>query len=278
MSIGRTLSAVTVILATVGCAPPGPKVQAAQTEHLRQTIHVGPPVDADISYLRAGVAGGQRLILVHGTPGSAQAWTDYLVNPPAGMEVIALDRPGFGRSGPEGSVTSLVAQAQAVVALLPRDGSRAVLLGHSLGGAVIARVAADHPQQVSALVLLAASLDPEQEKIHPMQPIVATWPLRAMLPRALRNSNEELLVLKAELQQLATVLARVQAPFIIVHGTEDDLVPVANVPFMQARFSAARCSKTVLLPGLNHFLPWNSERVVRDAIQWAASVDCQASP
>ena len=278
MGVGRTLSAVTVILATVGCAPPRPKVQAAQTEHLRQTIYVGPPVDADISYLRAGVAGGQRLILVHGTPGSGQAWTNYLVNPPAGMEVIALDRPGFGRSGPEGSVTSLVAQAQAVVALLPRDGSRAVLLGHSLGGAVIARVAADHPQQVSALVLLAASLDPEQEKIHPMQPIVATWPLRAMLPRALRNSNEELLVLKTELQQLATVLARVQAPFIIVHGTEDDLVPVANVPFMQARFSAARCSKTVLLPGLNHFLPWNSERAVRDAIQWAASVDCQATP
>lgn len=272
--MGRTVSALSVIFATVGCAPPGSKVPSAKTDHLRDTVRVGPPVNADVSYMRAGVAGGTRLILVHGTPGSGQSWSNYLLNPPPGMEVIALDRPGFGRSGPEGSVTSLAAQAAAVAALLPRNGARVVLLGHSLGGAVVARVAADHPEQVSALILLAASLDPSQEKIHPLQAVAATWPFRVALPRALRNSNEELLVFKPELEHLASALGLVKAPFIIVHGTEDDLVPVANVPFMQAHLNGSRCSKTVLLPGLNHFLPWNSEGAVRDAIQWATTAAC----
>ena len=44
-----------------------------------------------------------------------------------------------------------------------------------------------------------------------------------------------------------------------MHGTQDDLVPVANVPYMQARLTGARCVQHHLLEGRNHFLPWNSE-------------------
>jgi pimeloyl-ACP methyl ester carboxylesterase len=274
MRVGQTLSAVSVILATLGCAPPGPKVQAEKTDAYRSLVQVGPPVNAAISYLHAGDPTATRLILVHGTPGSAQAWTDYVVQPPEGVEVIALDRPGFGRSGPNQAVTSLALQAAAVAGLLPTDGRRAVLVGHSLGGAVIARVAIDHPAQVSALVFVAASLDPAQEKLHPVQPLAAAWPLRVLLPRALRNSNDELMVFKSELEALALHLGQIRVPYIIVHGTEDDLVPVANVPFMQARLSGSVCNKTILLPGLNHFLPWNSESVLRDAIQWALHAPC----
>lgn len=278
MNKTRTLSGIAVILATVGCAPPGHKQPAELTEPMRQQVFVGPPVNANVSYMHSGNVQGTRIIMVHGTPGSGQAWTDYLVNPPAGAEVVALDRPGFGRSEPQGSVTSLVAQAAAVAALLPSDGRQAVLLGHSLGGAVIAQVAYEHPDKVSALVFIASSLDPAQEKIHPMQPVGASWPIRTLLPRAIRNSNEELMVFKQELEQLEPHLKALTAPYIIVHGTEDDLVPFANVAFMQKHLSAARCSKTVVLPGLNHFLPWNSEPAVRDAMDWALHAAGPATP
>jgi pimeloyl-ACP methyl ester carboxylesterase len=270
----RTWSALAVVLATLGCAPPGPRLPADHTEGLRRSLHVGPPVGADISWLQAGDPTGPRLILVHGTPGSAEGWADYLLAPPPGLEVVALDRPGFGRSGPDGAVTSLAAQAAAVAALLPADGRPALLLGHSLGGPIVARVAAEQPQRVAALVLLAASLDPALEEIHPMQPIGAWWPVRALLPRAIRNANAELMALKPELEALAGRLADVTAPVIIVHGTADDLVPVANVPFMQARLSGARCRDTVLLEGSNHFLPWNAEAQVRSAIGWALHPPC----
>ena len=272
--IGRTWSALAVVLTTLGCAPPGPRLPADHTVALRKTVHVGPPLGADISYLAAGDPHGMRLILVHGTPGSAEGWADYLLEPPAGLEVLALDRPGFGRSGPEGAVTSLAAQAAAVTALLPADGRPAVLLGHSLGGPIVASVAAQHPDRVAALVLLAASLDPALEETHPMQALGHWWPVRMLLPRAIRNANAELLALRSELVALSSLLARVTAPVIIVHGTADDLVPPANVAFMQARLSATRCRETVLLQGSNHFLPWNAEASVRSAIAWAAGQPC----
>jgi pimeloyl-ACP methyl ester carboxylesterase len=271
---GRLFSAVGVVLATVGCAPPGPRVPEAATEALRASVRVGAPLSTELSVLRAGDARGPRLILVHGTPGSASAWADYLIDPPPGVEVLALDRPGFGHSGPAGAMTSLAEQAAAVHALLPDDGRPVVLLGHSLGGPVVARVAADEPQRIAAIVLLAASLDPALEDIHPMQHVGAWAPVRALLPRAIRNANSELMALKPELEALAAMLPKITAKVIIVHGTADDLVPVANVPFMQARLTGARCVKTVLLDGANHFLPWNSQAQVRQAITMALDPSC----
>ena len=289
-SRGPFWSALGVAAAAVGCAPPGPQAPSGAVEALREQRSVGAPLNTVLSLLRASAPSAPSaetstlaasttpiwplLVLVHGTPGSASAWSDYLLQPPVGLEVIALDRPGFGQSGPPGAVTTLAGQAAAVAALLPQDGRPVVLLGHSLGGPIVAQVAVDHPDRVTALVLLSASLDPAQESIHPMQ-FVGAWPLvRSLLPRMLRNANAELMALKPELEALALRLPEIRAKVVIVHGTKDDLVPVANVPFMQARLRGARCVKTVLLDGRNHFLPWNSADVVRAAISQALEPGC----
>jgi pimeloyl-ACP methyl ester carboxylesterase len=270
--------AVGVAMAAVGCAPPGSNTPAAATDAMRASVDVGAPLSARVSYLRNGNAQGPRVILVHGTPGSATGWSDYLLHPPAGMEVVALDRPGFGSSGPTGAVTGLAEQAAAVIALLPKDGRPAVLLGHSLGGPIVAYVAAqlaaEQPARVRAVVLLAASLDPAQEDIHPMQHVGAWAPVRFLLPRTIRNANAELMALKPELEKLQTMLGQINTKVLIVHGTLDDLVPVANVPFMQKHITGARCLKTELLQGRNHFLPWNSEDVVRAALAQAMEATC----
>lgn len=281
----RLFTGIGVALAAVGCAPPGPQGEVARVEALRSAIAIDPagpdaaaspahPAAGTISQLRAGNARGPRLILVHGTPGDAASWADYLLNPPPGTEVVALDRPGFGASGPDGAVPGLAEQAAAVAALLPSDGRRVVLLGHSLGGPVVARVAAEHPQRIHAIVLLAASLDPVLESIHPLQRVGA-WPwVQAVLPRPIRNANVELLALREELEALAPMLAQVRARVMIVHGDADNLVPVANVPYMQARLVGAACVQTTLLPGADHFLPWNAQATVRDALRRALEDSC----
>jgi len=228
----------------------------------------------NVSYLRGGASGGPLLVLVHGTPGSATGWADYLLDPPLGIEVIALDRPGFGDSGPAHAVTSLREQAAALLALLPDDGRQVVLLGHSLGGPIVAQLAVDHPEKVGALVLLAASLDPALEAIHPMQHVGQWAPVRRLLPRVIRNATAELMALEPELRALALRLPEIRARVVIMHGTADDLVPVSNVAFMQARLSGAACVKTVLLEGSNHFLPWNSPAQVREAVRLALEPAC----
>ncbi|MFT3956481.1 MAG: alpha/beta hydrolase [Piscinibacter sp.] len=270
----RTWSALAVLLTTLGCMTHGPRRASVDTAPLRGSVAVPDSLGRTLGTLVAGDPRGPRVLLVHGTPGSAEGWADYLLDPPPGVEIVALDRPGFGRSGPEGALVQLADQAAAVAALLPDDGRPAVLVGHSLGGPIVARVAAEHPDRVAAVVLLAASLDPALERIHPLQWLGAWAPVRSLLPRAIRNSNAELMALRPQLVELEALLPRVLAPVLIVHGSADDLVPVANVPYLQARLRGARCVQTRLLPGRNHFLPWNAEAEVRAAIGWAGAVPC----
>jgi pimeloyl-ACP methyl ester carboxylesterase len=270
----KSLSAFSVILATCGCMNTGPNIPQTNLEHLRKFTLSDAPLSQEISYLRSPLQTGVPVIYVHGTPGSAQAWVNYVEHPVEASYSIAIDRPGFGQSHPAGAVISLQSQASAVLAVMPSDNTPVILVGHSLGGAVVAQVAAEHPERIKAIVFLASSLDPAQEKIHPLQPLGQIWPFRSLLSRPLRNANDELMQFKAQLLMLEPLLKHIEAPVIIVHGTQDDLVPFANVAYLQEKLSKARCVKTVTLENQNHFLPWNSETRVREAIAWAIKPDC----
>jgi len=270
----RTVGAITVILSATGCTNKGPNIPQTNLEHLRHTAHASAPLNIPISYLQSAQVSGTPVIFVHGTPGTSQAWANYVERPQENTYAIALDRPGFGQSAPKSALTSLHDQAQAVLALMPNDNQPVILVGHSLGGPVVAQVAAEHPERVKALVLVAASLDPELEEIHPLQPLGKIWPFRGLLPDKLRNSNDELMDLKNHLLTLEPLLTNITAPTVIMHGTNDNLVPFANVAYIQRHFSNAKCMKTVVLEKQNHFLPWNSEAAVRDAISWTLSATC----
>ena len=270
----RTYGALTVILSTFGCSNTGPNIPRTNLEHLRRNAQAGEPLQLKLSYLQSAQDTGTPVVYVHGTPGTAQAWANYVAQPVDKTYSIALDRPGFGQSAPNRAFTSLRAQAAAVLAVMPQDGRPVILVGHSLGGPVVAQVAAENSSRVKALVLVAASLDPEQEKIHPLQPLGTRWPFRSLLSHPLRNSNDELLNLKAELLQLAPQLKNISAPTMIIHGTKDNLVPFENLAYLQTQLTQVRCIQTMVLENQNHFLPWNSELAVREAIAWAVEQIC----
>lgn len=220
---------------------------------------------------RAGDPDGTRVIFIHGTPGSAGAWEDYLAEVPDGFEYVAVDRAGFGESGPDDAVTSLSDQAEALVPLV--DNARqagVIVVGHSLGGPVATMLGVLRPHGVKALVIVAGSLDPTLEEIHFMQPIGEWWGVRHVLPRMIRNANRELMVLEAELEALAPLMAELKMPIQVVHGTQDNLTPFQNVPYMEAQFTSAPLTVTVL-EGQNHFLPWNSKAEIDAAIDRAAN-------
>jgi pimeloyl-ACP methyl ester carboxylesterase len=220
-----------------------------------------------VSFLYAGDPALPRVVFLHGTPGAADGWADYLLDPPVGFEAIAIDRPGFGETRPRRAVASLGEQAQAVEPfLLSRKGASALLVGHSLGAPIAARVAVDHPDRVSGLVLLAGSLDPDLEEVLWVQYLGRWFGLEWLIPRWARNANRELIALEKHLRALAERLPEVRCPVVIVHGTDDSLVPYANVAFMEKHFAANPRVEVMRLEGKNHFLPWNAEGAVRAAI------------
>ena len=122
-------------LATVsGCAIPGPTTNDKTLEAKIPRLELQLSAGYKLSYLAAGDPQGQTVIFVHGTPGDAEGWADYLMNVPKGYHYVAIDRPGFGSSGPDSAVVSLAEQSNAIADLITSLGGKAVaLVGHSLG-------------------------------------------------------------------------------------------------------------------------------------------------
>lgn len=208
-----------------------------------------------------------RVVYVHGSPGDATSWNAFLEDPIPGLQAVSIDRPGFGGSD-FGLVKSLREQAGAIEPLLEaRQGEWPLLVGHSLGGPIIARAAADHPQRVGGLVIVAGSLDPELERLAWYN--YFAYGIGWILPRAIRRSNQEMWDLRPELEELAASLQRIECPVVIVHGHKDSLVPFGNVDFMQRSLTNARSVEVIDLPHDGHMLLWSKggERAIRDAIE-----------
>ena len=226
------------------------------------------PADADgveLSLLQAGPADAQPVVLVHGTPGSAKVWTALLRAPRPGYRLLSVDRPGFGETNPRRVETRLEMQSAALEPLLERP---AILVGHSLGAAIVLDAAARYPDQVAGVVVAAGALDPDLEDVWIIQHLGHLAPFRWILPVPLHNANIELIELEAELRGLEERLAQVRCPVVIVHGTEDRQVPYANVAFMERLLAPAAASLDVVrLEGADHFIPWKHVEVLWEAIE-----------
>ena len=104
--------------------------------------------------------GAEPAVYVHGLGGSSTNWTDvmHLLSPR--LAGTAVDLPGFGLSPPPyGDRYGIDDHVGAVVAYLRASGGHPVhLVGHSLGGTVALRLAAENPRLVRTLTLLAPGL------------------------------------------------------------------------------------------------------------------------
>ena len=99
-------------------------------------------------------------LYVHGLAGSSTNWTDFGVLLSPWLAGVALDLPGFGRSGPAPHNNySIGAFAEIVISYLEKSGRGPVhLFGNSMGGAVSLRVAAVRPDLVRTLTLISPAV------------------------------------------------------------------------------------------------------------------------
>jgi pimeloyl-ACP methyl ester carboxylesterase len=120
----------------------------------------GKLIDADgfkLHYVDAGL--GPPIVMIHGFGGQTYSFRYQLAEFARDHRCVAVDLKGFGYSErPDAGDYSLDEQARLVLRAMDGLGiERAVLIGHSMGGEVVARAAVMAPERVEKLVFVATA-------------------------------------------------------------------------------------------------------------------------
>jgi len=221
-----------------------------------------------IFYVQAGKA-GTPMIFVHGAAGSHLVWGFQLRALSELTHVIALDLPGHGRSDPPGR-NSIQGYGEVVLGLLDElNIARAIIVGHSMGGAIAQWLALSHPERVAGLGLvgtgarlrvLPAILDGLLKDFDATAELVVDHSYAQPLDTALRErALAEFRACPASVTHgdfsacntfdLMTRLGEIRAPTLVVCGKEDQMTPVKYSEFLATHITGARL---VVIDGAGH--------------------------
>ncbi|MEM9415286.1 MAG: alpha/beta hydrolase [Planctomycetota bacterium] len=209
-----------------------------------------------------------KVILVHGSPADASSWNKLLeqTRDQLPAHIVVIDRLGYGNSTP-GVNGSLAEQAAAIEPFLePVDGRKPILVGHSYGGPVILRAAADDPDRVGGIVLVAGACDPYMNDAQWFRRSVHF--IRLVVPEPWEVSNAELLALTDENRAMEPLLSRVVCPVVIIHGRWDAVCPHdSTVAYLQSRLVNAAEVHVVSLERTGHNIHLSHPEMIAEHVR-----------
>ncbi len=204
---------------------------------------------------RPELTDGRRVgvLLCHGFTGSPAAmrpWGEYLGSLGYGVEVPRL--PGHGTTWREMNRTGWRdwhAEVERCFKQLVRDHDDVMLAGLSMGGSLVLRLAADHPDQVSGIVLVNPGVAMDL-KILALLPVLK-WVipgLRGVAGDVKKQGVDELGYSVTPLKALDSMLrgwkilrgdlGRVRAPILYFHSAEDHVVDPSSSRIIAAGVSS----------------------------------------
>jgi pimeloyl-ACP methyl ester carboxylesterase len=131
-----------------------PRLPTDPSPHRVRSVAVA--LDTRLEVLDWG-GGGEAMVFLAGMGNSAHVFDDFAPRFTETYRVLGITRRGFGGSSqPEGGYDSHTRAADVVAVLDSLRIPRAVLVGHSLAGDELTRIAATYPERVRALVYLDA--------------------------------------------------------------------------------------------------------------------------
>lgn len=243
----------------------GPKPEIVTFPFGTKTIH----------YAEAGDLSKPLVMFVHGSPGSWSAFAHFLKDSLllSKYHLISADRPGFGYSNFGDAEPSMRKQSEFLYQILAKyPEKKAILVGHSLGGPVIAQMAMDYPGHVAGLLFIAPSIDPALEPEEWFRPLLRNFVIRTFTPISMAVSNDEIIGLKEELELMTEGWADLRLPVYMLQGDEDTLVPMENAYYPE-KFMPDSLIHIQLLEGVNHFIPWSHPQEVVKGIYYLTGME-----
>ena len=131
-----------------------------QVESVQETEYV----ELEGNWIRYRVSGGgPAVVLVHGWLSSEEIWEHLAERLAQRFTVYTLDLPGFGESDKPASGYGVRYGSRLLYAFCAHFGlTRAAIVGHDVGGAMAVKLAADHPDVVGRMVLVATPANEDQ--------------------------------------------------------------------------------------------------------------------
>ena len=211
----------------------------------------------------------QMVVFFHGAPGSWSAFIDFLADEELSSKfrLISVDRPGYGYSNFGIAEPSLTKQAALFKPILEMNKSDKppILVGHSLGGPVVARIAMIYPELVGGIIMVAPSIAPELEPIEIWRGALRKPWISWLIPTSMQVTNEEIYFLKSELEQMAGEWEDITCDVIVIQGAEDSLVDPKNAAFAEEMLTETQ-PDIRYFEEVDHFIPWNNPHLIKTAI------------
>lgn len=241
---------------------------------------------AELHYERSG--SGEPLLLIQGMSGTHVAWGEpFLAALRAAFDVIAFDNRGIGFSAPIDGPFTILEMAEDAAGLLDELGiESAHVVGISMGGMIAQDLALAHPDRLRSLTLgctycggPGSKLTPEENASKLIEGMASGDRDKAIRAAyeinlspgfradestfaAFHEMATSVPAAKETIQlQIQAIfghdtsgrLGEISTPTLIIHGTEDGVLPYPNAELISSLMPAARLET---LEGVGHMFWW----------------------
>lgn len=199
---------------------------------------------------------GPVFVLVHGIGVSSRYFQPTAAELARLGRVYLVDLPGYGAAPDPKRDVSLDDHADVLAAFLSASAIGApVVVGHSMGAQVVARLALRHPGLVSSIVLMAPTLPPEARTFRraigrllrdglrepPIVNLIATadYLIRCGIPYGLRQMPHLLG------DRLETIVPAITLPTLVIAGHRDPIAPSAWSQHVASLIPGARFAEVI---------------------------------
>lgn len=239
-----------------------------------RNTHLGPSAagwleigDHRLYWERYGDSEAPPVVLLHHGLGSIRSWRRQIpAFAAAGWQVIAYDRWGYGRSDPRPGFEEgyLLDDTREAVALLDAlNLPRVSLVGHSDGGTIALLMAAENPERVERMVVVAAHIYIEPEVMDGLRGILERASKPPLATALQREHGERAAALveawaghwlnaKETTLSMQHMLPKISCPTLVIQGELDEhATPQHAIDIAEG----VRHGRLWLIPGVYHMPP-----------------------